>query len=346
MFVAKLQDPTSLFCAEISTQLKSDKPYLCPSDTIQLSMQQSYGGEFKWLKNGIDQTKNDSLLLISEEGDYQLITNNLTACPDSSSSIKILKHPSPVIKFSTSTDSTIICPNDSLTLSSTYNSAYHYQWYYNSKLREEVDSAINIKSKGTYLLNVTNGFCNEVDSIKIKEVSLPSLTLMKDTLIYYGWPIAINPNASMSSSLSWHFDNDINEFSRDEVLTCTYPGKYLVLARNYCGIDIGNIVVVKEPKDTPPTPDPGTTSEWPVISLFPNPCSDKLVVSLDGFKKGKIIYEIFDLKGHLVERKEVDLAENQKSITVTSIAQQASGKYFIKVVQDTKSLVEKFVIAK
>lgn len=64
------------------------------------------------------------------------------------------------------------------------------------------------------------------------------------------------------------------------------------------------------------------------VSVYPNPTSDFLTLSLDHFELSNLSYKLFDLQGKLLETKKIE--GNQTSIVMSNLV---PATYFIKVMQ-------------
>lgn len=79
------------------------------------------------------------------------------------------------------------------------------------------------------------------------------------------------------------------------------------------------------------------------INIFPNPCSEKLNLSIYVEKSSNISIQLYDIEGKIIQFDDFGVQQGtiEKSISVDNLAK---GKYFINVINNGISTVKPFVI--
>jgi len=338
MFITCLNDPTSLYCPEVKTELQSREPYICDGDTTVLSMKRSYGSFFKWKHNGVDLLPQDSVIAITEGGEYQLYINEGTECPDISTKFTIQEYSYPEINLQVKA-SPILCPGDSVILTTEKQPDYIFKWFGDDEiLAEAKDSVLVIRVNGKYKLEVSNGYCAITDSVEVSSMAIPVLSVRKDTIAYSGYPIIIQSSVMGAAIPKWYYNGAKNEFSREINLETSIQGHYLVIADNHCGMDVKQVVVF----DSRVGVDDVFKSAVS-LSLFPNPCTTALNLGFKGFEPGDIQVEILNVKGKVISITTKWLTAEYESLSVNTNYLRP-GTYFARITQGAKTTVKKFIV--
>ena len=76
------------------------------------------------------------------------------------------------------------------------------------------------------------------------------------------------------------------------------------------------------------------------LSVYPNPATDVLNLKVDDYNNEKLSYQLYDIKGKLLEGKELTVSETQ--IQTNTLVPST---YFLKVIQESK-VIKTFKIIK
>lgn len=341
LFIAGLTDPTGIYCPEASPVLIADKHHFCEGDTSVIKLDRSFGYDFTWYQDDTPLDANDSVLHVTESGTYRLVINQQEQCPFQTNTIALEQHPIPVVMLVAS-DSTFLCPNDSVVLATVQDDTYNYQWYYENELQQyAVDSGLVVKVAGQYKINVDNNFCMAKDSIQIENLSMPQVTLNTDSVTIENADVVLNAASNERGILNWYYDYDMEAFSRDRYLRTGKPGNYLVIASNYCGMDADNVYVIDGRVGIDDLPGGESVS----MQLYPNPCDDVLHATITGLQPEEVTYTVFNASGRSMIHGTCDLFSTGGVLPVNTSGLK-EGVYFIKVVQNQKMLVKKFMVNK
>lgn len=76
------------------------------------------------------------------------------------------------------------------------------------------------------------------------------------------------------------------------------------------------------------------------IQSYPNPTTDFLNLKISDFKKGSLKYQLYDIKGTMLEKNNIET-----SLSLISMKNKPIGFYFLKVI-DNQNIVQIFKIIK
>ena len=69
------------------------------------------------------------------------------------------------------------------------------------------------------------------------------------------------------------------------------------------------------------------------VSAYPNPTTDYLVLKVENYDKGNLLYQLFDMNGKLLENKKI--TGNETSIVMSNLV---PATYFVKVTEGNKEI--------
>ncbi len=130
---------------------------------------------------------------------------------------------------------------------------------------------------------------------------------------------------------------------REESGTNMHLNSSAIAGVNYYAVgDQGTILVRKQEKDNEELKSEEIFDES--IRLFPNPCRDFLNVDFSGMENDSpVTISIMDLKGNLVEQKELDFSKVNLLVTFSTSGYK-QGAYFVKVKTGNKILLGRFIV--
>jgi gliding motility-associated-like protein len=118
---------------------------------------------------------------------------------------------------------TLLCNQDSLLLNAA-NPGAVYRWNTGA-----TDSAIWVKTAGTYQVTVAQGACEVSDSIHIEHLNQPAVDLVSDTTACLGDTFSLNAYSPLATTYRWQDGSD--SIRR----TISESGVYIVSLSNACG---------------------------------------------------------------------------------------------------------------
>lgn len=337
-FLVCISDPYLPYCPTAEPSVIADKLDFCEGDLVTLKLERSFGYDFSWKRGEELLSINDSVITATQEGTYSLIINGSGKCPYQSKDISIYKHEEPTALINSS-DSIFLCDNDTLVLSTFGDSEYTYTWFADAKkIEDATDSFIVARNEGRYVVEVNNNFCAARDSVELKHLLTPKISLLADTIKLSDYSVNLFVDGGDHYMINWHYNHDQEEFSRARSLLTNSPGNYLLIAQNACGIDVDNVYLYKEKVGV-------EDSLVPLVStaIHPNPCREELFVSFNGFLSQSVKFFIYGTSGKLVhaDERSLEAPRGQFKIDTTRLP---IGTYILKIIENDQIFVQKFVV--
>ena len=234
---------------------------LCKGQTLLLDAGSS-GVTYQWQDNS---TNPD--FLVTQSGTYS-VTLSIGAC-DVADTIEVGYHP--LINVDLGNDTTL-CEGQTILLNA-FSTGLSYEWQDQSTGPEYL-----VTMPGDYFVNVSDGICENTDTIHVAYLSISSINLGNDTLLCPDQLLLLQPNAP-GAQFDWH-DNSTNP-----IFIVTEPGEYWVhvsigacVAGDTIQVEIADPIAVDLGMDTMLCPGStlllqGTitnaTYEWHDQSLLP-----------------------------------------------------------------------------
>lgn len=171
----------SVYLSGVNAPLKTlyKDTFFCQYPTIFLDANNA-GSTYKWHDGSAGRT-----IQVTNTGTYKVTITNAQGCK-SSDSAKVQVRASPIFKIG---NDTTICSGKTLILKSGFsNEGYNHVWSSGA-----LDPSIEVKSAGTYTVNVfnTNTQCGYNDTIIVNSSQSPNAFLGKDTFACNSAPITI-----------------------------------------------------------------------------------------------------------------------------------------------------------
>jgi len=214
---------------------------LCSGDsTLALVNISGYkGNNVQWYKNGSElPAQSRDTLTIDSAGDYYAVLYDpCSGLHINSNHLQVSLVTSPVFVFNYP-DTIQQCSYTQVTLQTTANSGYHYQWYTNDVLNGDTTSTFAVTQTGKYKVEVSACAGSWVPSkeVQVNLVQLPLPVITTDKPAYCTGDnatlfVAITPDSSFT--INWYRDsvliaNNVNLTS----LTTNIAGNYMVSVAN------------------------------------------------------------------------------------------------------------------
>ena len=201
---------------------------LCKKDTVLLS---STGGRsyFWYPAVGIDNPYISNPKAFPDTSTtYTSVVTTAYGCNDSAkTTITVIPKPSLLIGSDTT-----VCAPVNLELDATLNGASSYLWN-----TGDITSKIKVINGGIYYVTVATNNCTVSDTIKVKEIKLPTVYLGPDTTICNFQTVQLTAKGTDIESYKW------NTGSRNSSITTSTQGLYSLIASNRCGVDSDEIII-------------------------------------------------------------------------------------------------------
>ena len=206
----------------VSIATAKGRTSVCPNEMVNIKASSANGNTYQWLKNEVPlSSSRDSILQISEQGIYKVITSTAFACIDTSQGVSIVVNPLPKANFGINNAAQCMAGNlfqfvDSSTLAS---GSLHRIWYLNNVLS---DTAFSINKSynaaGNYSVklvafSVTNCKDSITKTITVHPqptpdftINNPSQCLVPNSFVFTD----VSSIASGSTTRTWYTGNGIN----------------------------------------------------------------------------------------------------------------------------------------
>jgi gliding motility-associated-like protein len=190
----------------------------CSASSFCISPTHSSNINFLWSNNSTD-----SILQVNNNGHYWVKVTNAAGC----STYDTININFNIIPNALGNDIDL-CSNTSfpIKLSASKSYASSYSWY-----NSTTDSVVYVNDTGNYWVQITKGTCSIIDTINIKNTSVPAYLLGNDTAFCKNASYSLTaPNAS---NYNWYYSSNINNpnftlVSNTQNKIVTQPGLYLL----------------------------------------------------------------------------------------------------------------------
>jgi spore germination protein YaaH len=192
---------------------------------------------------------------------------------------------------------------------------------------------------------IKDGTANDIDTTYTGTQLDLNYNMAKDTnsgvASYY---YAIGTSAGSQNSVTWTL-NSLNLSATKTGLSLVNNQKYYIMVKavNNAGLVSDSIVsdgvIYLMPTDIE---ENNTLNE---LSIYPNPTSEKAILSIVSSSNDDINYTLFDIQGKLIEEKALEIHSgiNTLEININQL-QLSKGVYFIKLVAGEKTLTKKLIV--
>lgn len=140
------------------------------------------------------------------------------------------------LAFDLGEDTTICGGTGTFGLSTGLSNAYTHQWQDGSS-----NNSYIVNSTGTYIVTVSEGACQNADTIEVELIDEPELELGATHILCEGETVTLTNTNSTSIDLYLWSDG-----SNGSSLAVTQEGVYALYAENECGSDVDSVVVLVE----------------------------------------------------------------------------------------------------
>ncbi|MES2794346.1 MAG: S8 family serine peptidase [Bacteroidota bacterium] len=256
---------------------------------------------------------------------YNLKIKSL-GCPSAKRVLATPANANGVVSSISSDGGTSICPNQSITLTTTNSQNIQYQWFKDSTAIADANkNTLLVSQKGNYFVQLSeNGICPTASnslSITAKSPAAPIITATANLL-----------TSSPAENYQWLLARVPIEGANKQEFTAFKTGSYSIQGVvDGCTVQSFEIYLIILADETLP-------AETDLL-LFPNPAFDKFTIK--NLKSKTIKYQIFNNLGQKIQESE--LQNNPDNPPSVSISQLTPNQYFIRMEADKKVYLKKFI---
>jgi len=225
----------SLLPGPLAIAVLSGNTNSCQGDTVALRISPAFGNSYQWFRNGIavrPGSVNDTLLLVTTSGSYQVEATSIFGCTDTAARIQITVNAPANVTITPSLTPPTICQGDSINLSVIHVPGYSYQWFFNNdSIPGATDSVVRVRQAGQYTISITdtnNCITNSAASTTIQVIQPPNAQINPAVTqqICFGSSITLRANTDTFASYSWLRNNQLIFSANDSVLRVDSAGRY------------------------------------------------------------------------------------------------------------------------
>lgn len=194
---------------------------LCPGGVDTIILKASGGDSYEWAKAGGMVIGTNDSIMVNQAGTYRVKVTNIYGCNDALFTMVSLKA-QPVV--SSNPYNGIICPDDSILLSSSGSGSFH--WEGPNGPTGNDSSMIYVNIPGFYYCILTDYEGCELisNTVQVSHPDLPSLSVAPNALLCSGDTAIISVIASSASTIQWlpplNGNNNYHKVSSSGTYTC------------------------------------------------------------------------------------------------------------------------------
>lgn len=191
---------------------------------------------------------------------------------------------------------------------------------------------------------IFDGTASDIDTTFIGTQLDLNYTAAKDTnsgVTNYYYAIGTTPGAQ--DIVSWT-SNAFN-FSATENLSLVNNQKYYMMMKAENGAGLVSDSIVSDGVLYLMATDIEAHSVLNSLALYPNPATDKAMLGLVSASNASVEYQLFDVQGKLVERKQLLLKQGMNTLQIdVEQLQLSKGVYFIQLAMEGREVTKKLII--
>ena len=174
-------------------------------------------------------------ITVSTAGSYTVTATNSLGCSATSAATMVTVN-TPATPVITASGSTVLCPGNSVTLTS--SAAASYQWYLNGNaLSGATSQSYLVTTAGSYTVTTTNATgCSATSAattVTVNTPVTPVITTSGSTTFCPGGSVLLN--SSSATTYQWYFNNTAISGATSQSYTATGAGNYTVTTTNASG---------------------------------------------------------------------------------------------------------------
>ncbi len=325
-------------CTNPALSISSNSP-ICVGDTLFLSSNNISNAAYQWLgPNSFSSTQQNphiNNVNINHAGNYTLIVNVPNGC-SSAAFTPVVINSLPTITVNSNSP---VCEGDTIYLSAGGGS--NYSWSGPDNFTSTIQSPFIINSNtlntGWYFISVSNGSCNNTDSLYIIVNNLPDVIVSSNSPLCVGE--TLNLNASGASTYIWSGPNNFAAYTQNPSLsniTLADSGIYVVYGTDINGCTDSSFISV-----TIEICNAINELSAFLINVYPNPNSGMLNIEINNDKilNDSLQILIFDYTGRKIYS--ADLFNKFSSLNLKSLSK---GIYYLQISTSGETLYSNKII--
>ena len=298
-------------------------PAICNGGSVSLSVPGALNiTSYQWSTGA-----STSSITTSSPGNFNVTVTYGNGCTATSSGQNITVRTAQKPLISTNGQDTLICPGESVTLTSTISSS-GYLWS-----NGETTRSITVSNPAQFTVQATDSYgCTGISDLRtIVSESEPEfdLTISGPLTFCSGQNVIFDVINSNATSYVWFKDGRPVFSGLDASYPVASPGEYKLM-----GV-LGNCTSSSKAYKVSILPcwDAGDNSDQTRLMAYPNPADDHTVITIESTEEGPVSLRILDASGHLVEEITSDKwLPSGKTQIPHSVSHLANGYYIIEAI--------------
>ncbi|HMU69832.1 MAG TPA: MopE-related protein, partial [Chitinophagales bacterium] len=236
-----------------------------------------------------------------------------------------------------------LCKPDAITLEATAGFT-SYQWYKNgSPLAGETGATYTTNKPAYYQVEGFIGTCTSglsaVQAVAVVESPNANISTPDGTNLCIASPLLIKASYDAAYTYVWYKDGIEIAGATTAEIDATETGDYYCMITNASGCTrtTATVTIINECRSG--------VADAAGISLYPNPASSSLVVSLTGIDAENAIIAMVDVMGNTISTSSVAINSGNGTATI-DVSAVAAGVYFITVQGNDVILNQQIVVTK
>ncbi|HNE46245.1 MAG TPA: T9SS type A sorting domain-containing protein, partial [Chitinophagales bacterium] len=236
-----------------------------------------------------------------------------------------------------------LCKPDAITLEATAGFT-SYQWYKNgSPLAGETGATYTTNKPAYYQVEGFIGTCTSglsaVQAVAVVESPNANISTPDGTNLCIASPLLIKASYDAAYTYVWYKDGIEIAGATTAEIDATETGDYYCVITNASGCTrtTATVTIINECRSG--------VADAAGISLYPNPASSSLVVSLTGIDAENAIIAMVDVMGNTISTSSVAINSGNGTATI-DVSAVAAGVYFITVQGNDVILNQQIVVTK
>jgi hypothetical protein len=211
---------------------------VCDGNSVVCSCAIPNNCSIEWLSNGVPTGNTSSSYTVSQSANITALCTSNNGCTASSNAINVTVRPLPQVQCTINGPATI-CVGDSVQLQALNTAGYSYQWFKNTQLLPNANSAIYYaKQSGDYSYVATLNGCSKTSNaqtIKVVPAPIASITTPNTTVICNGQGALLQATTGTGYTYQWTMNGFDIAGATNPTYTATIGSYYTVKVSNgYC----------------------------------------------------------------------------------------------------------------
>ncbi len=211
---------------------------VCDGNSVVCSCAIPNNCSIEWISNGVPTGNTSSSYTVSQSANITALCTSSNGCTASSNAINVTVRPLPQVQCTINGPATI-CVGDSVQLQALSTAGYSYQWFKNTQLLPNANSAIYYaKQSGDYSYVATLNGCSKTSNaqtIKVVPAPIASITTPNTTVICNGQGALLQATTGTGYTYQWTMNGFDIAGATNPTYTATIGSYYTVKVSNgYC----------------------------------------------------------------------------------------------------------------